>query len=322
MRGVRRNRNPKSAGAVANPAIAILGAGRVGSALGKLLHKKGWRIGPVIARSPRSARAAVRRIGSGAPQAGISEALLAADVILISTPDRAIGDVAKALARLGEAISSRAAYGAKQQGKPRGKPWQGKIVLHTSGALASDLLRPLALRGAATGSLHPLQTFSGRTIPSLTGAICVIEGSTSAINVARRICRDLGCIPVALPPRSKAAYHAGAALAAGHVLAVFEAAVRILIEAGFPRKRAVAALLPLTRQTLANSERVGPRQAWTGPLARGDFGVIDRHLEALRGFPKEYREAYEALSKLAVRVLAHGNRTKERLLRKTLARIK
>jgi predicted short-subunit dehydrogenase-like oxidoreductase (DUF2520 family) len=293
--------------------------------LGRRLREKGWRIGPVIARSMRSAREARRRIGSGTLQAGISEAVLVADVILISTPDRAIGDTAAELARLGERSSSRTERAAKQQRKPRGRPWQGKIVLHTSGALASDVLRPLAHRGAATGSLHPLQTFSGRTLPLLAGSVCAIEGSASALRMARRICRDLGCIAVVLPPGNKAAYHAGAALAAGHILAVFEAAVRMLIEVGFPRKRAIAALLPLTRQTLANYERMGPRAAprsvWTGPLSRGDFGVIERHLQALRGFPKEYREAYEALSKLAVRVLGNNSRAKQRLLQRTLARI-
>lgn len=331
MKRVRRNKRPRStsAGTIAKPTIAIVGAGRVGCALGRRLHEKNWRIGPVITRSMRSAREARRRIGSGAPQAGLSGAVLVADVILISTPDRAIGDIAAGLARLGESPSV-AGQAAKRPRKPRGRTWQSKVVLHTSGALASDVLRPLALRGAATGSLHPLQTFSGRTLPLLAGSVCVIEGSASALPMARRICRDLGCIAVVLPPRNKAAYHAGAALAAGHVLAVFEAAVRMLIEAGFPRKRAVAALLPLTRQTLANYERLGPRaapssapsSAWTGPLSRGDFGVIERHLEALRGFPKEYRGAYEALSKLAVRVLANNSRAKQRLLQRTLARIK
>jgi predicted short-subunit dehydrogenase-like oxidoreductase (DUF2520 family) len=286
------------------------------------LHEQGWRIGPVITRSMRSAREARRRIGSGTPQAGVSEAVLVADVILISTPDRAIGDTAAELARLGQSSPSVAGPAAKRQRKSRGKHWQGKVVLHTSGALASDVLRTLALRGAATGSLHPLQTFSGRTLPLLAGSVCVIEGSASALPMARRISRDLGCIAVVLPPRNKAAYHAGAALAAGHVLAVFEAAVRMLIEAGFPRKRAVAALLPLTRQTLANYERVGPSSAWTGPLSRGDFGVIERHLEALRGFPKEYRGAYEALSKLAVTVLANNSRAKKLALERILATIK
>ena len=258
----------------------------------------------------RTARAATRRIGAGKPQVGISDALLAADLILIATPDRAIGKTAGALGRLGNPSGAGS------------KAWRGKIVLHTSGALGSDVLRPLALRGAATGSLHPLQTFSNKDVPSLIGCTCAIEGSAAALRMARRICRELGGIPVVLPQRQKAAYHAAAALAAGHVLAVIEAASRILVGAGFPHKRAVRALLPLTRQTLTNYERAGGRAAWTGPLNRGDFAVIERHLEALRRFPREYREAYDALSRLSVKVLANSSGSRKRQLEQALARIK
>jgi predicted short-subunit dehydrogenase-like oxidoreductase (DUF2520 family) len=293
------------ASSVGRPIFAIVGAGRVGSALGRLLHKKGWRIGPVVTRSMRSARAATRRIGAGNPQAGISDALLAADVILIATPDRVIAETAQALARIAGS-----------------KALRGKIVLHTSGALGSDVLRPLALQGAATGSMHPLQTFSSKNVPSLAGCACAIEGSAAALRMARRICRNLGGIPVLLPQRQKAAYHAAAALAAGHVLAVIEAATRILESAGFTRKGAVRALLPLTRQTLANYDRAGARAAWTGPLNRGDFAVIERHLEALRRFPREYREAYDALSRLGLKVLAKGGSSTKRQLEQTFARIK
>jgi predicted short-subunit dehydrogenase-like oxidoreductase (DUF2520 family) len=281
----------------------------------------------------RTARAARRRIGGGKPQAGFSEAVLAADLILIATPDRAIAETAEALARIGAGPRSVARRhdkyhrsGAKRA--PRGKrifgseAWRGKIVLHTSGALGSDVLKPLALRGAAIGSLHPLQTFGRRTIPALAGSTYAIEGSAGALRAARRVCRELGGVPVVLPPGRKAAYHAAAALAAGHVLAVIEAAVRILASVGFSRKAAVRALVPLTRQTLANYEGVGARAAWTGPLSRGDFAVIERHLGALRHFPREYRGAYDALSRLGVNVLANRGSSKKRRLEQTLARIK
>ena len=301
----------------AAPVVAIVGAGRVGCALGRLLHKRGWRIGPVITRSMPTARAARRQIGDGEPQAGLSEAVLSADVILIATPDRAIARTAQALARLNGSMSVGQTPGKRNTG---GAVWRGKVVLHASGALSSDILRPLATRGAAVGSLHPLQTFSGQTTPSLAGSACAIEGSGGALRMARRICRDLGGVPVVLPPGRKAAYHAGAALAAGHILAVFEAAVRILVGAGFSRERAIRALLPLTRQTLANYERVGARGAWTGPLSRGDFVVIERHLEALRRFPREYREAYNALSRLGVKVLADRSGSKKRQLERVLPR--
>jgi hypothetical protein len=57
-------------------------------------------------------------------------------------------------------------------------------------------------------------------------------------------------------------------------------------------------------------------------LNRGDFAVIERHLEGLRHFPREYREAYDALSRLGVKVLANGSSSKKRQLERTLARIK
>src|SRR5579872_6745716 len=105
------------------PIVAIVGAGRVGCVLGRRLHQKGWRIGPVVTRSMRTARAARRRIGSGKPQAHLTEAVLAADLILIATPDRAIGASAAALTRIAPAQPSRA--GAKRA--PHGKkPWGGK----------------------------------------------------------------------------------------------------------------------------------------------------------------------------------------------------
>jgi predicted short-subunit dehydrogenase-like oxidoreductase (DUF2520 family) len=296
------------------PIVAIVGAGRVGRLLGRRLRERGWRIGPVVTRSMRSARLARRYIGAGTPQASLSEAFLASQLILIATPDRLIGETAAALARLG----ARQAPDAKGAA---GNEWLGKVVLHTSGALGSEVLAPLALCGAAVGSLHPLQTFSGQTAPSLAGCACAIEGSAAALRMARRVSRDLGCVPVLLPRRHKSAYHAAAALAAGHVLAVMEAAVRMLVAVGFTRKRAVHALLPLTRHTLANYERLGPRGAWTGPLSRDDFGVIGRHLQALQRFPREYREAYTALSRLGVNVLAGRAGSKKRKLDEVLARI-
>jgi predicted short-subunit dehydrogenase-like oxidoreductase (DUF2520 family) len=64
------------------------------------------------------------------------------------------------------------------------------------------------------------------------------------------------------------------------------------------------ALLPLTRQTLDNFERVGSLAAWTGPLSRGDFSTIERHIKALADFKPEYLEAYKTLSRLTAEELA------------------
>ena len=111
----------------------------------------GWRIGVVTTRSIPTARAAVRVIGAGHPSDRLTRQVLASDVVLIAVPDRAIAGVAAELAQLG------------------GSEWRGKVVLHTSGALDSSALGALADAGAATGSIHPMQTFSSQSMPNLAG---------------------------------------------------------------------------------------------------------------------------------------------------------
>jgi predicted short-subunit dehydrogenase-like oxidoreductase (DUF2520 family) len=266
--------------------LAIIGAGRVGRALGRGLREHGWKIGAVVTRSEPSARRAVRFIGAGKPCAVMTRQILASPVILIATPDDKIAVVAQELARIGE------------------EELLGKIVLHASGAMDSGVLDALHAHGAAVGSMHPLQSFSGVSVPSLEGKVFTIEGETQAVRVARRIARALGGSPVRIAGSKKLLYHAAAAMAAGHVLAVEEAATQLLLSLGMKRSEAVRALLPLTRQVLENFETLGPRAAWTGPLSRGDFQVVLAHLDALKDSPKEFARAYEALNCLAATVLA------------------
>jgi predicted short-subunit dehydrogenase-like oxidoreductase (DUF2520 family) len=265
--------------------LSIIGAGRVGKSLGRRLHELGWRIGIVATRSIPTARGAARVIGAGSPADELTRQVLASDVVLIAVPDRAIRGVAAELAVLGA------------------HEWRGKIVLHTSGALDSSVLEALTDAGAATGSIHPLQTFTGQSVPDLAGRVFGIDGSPAALKLARKLIRQLGGVAVRLSGTNKAAYHAAGSLACAHVLALTEAATRILMAQGFKRRQAVRALLGLTRQTLDNLERIGPRAAWTGPLTRGDFATVQHHAEALLDFPPEYVDAYKALSQLSVAVL-------------------
>jgi predicted short-subunit dehydrogenase-like oxidoreductase (DUF2520 family) len=212
--------------------------------------------------------------------------ILASQVVLIAVPDDEIASVAAELSRIG------------------GEELQGRVVLHTSGALDSRVLDPVRECGANVGSMHPLQTFTGKNVPSLEGRVFAVEGDTRAMRVAQQIARSLGASPARIEGEKKVLYHAAAAIAAGHVLAVEEAATQLLISLGMVRREAVRALLPLTRQVLENFERLGPRAAWTGPLSRGDYKTVAAHLYALRDSPEEIAAAYEVLNRLAARVLA------------------
>jgi predicted short-subunit dehydrogenase-like oxidoreductase (DUF2520 family) len=266
--------------------LSIVGAGRVGRALGQQMRELGWKIGAVVTRNESSARRAVRFIGEGAACVGMSRRILASTCILIATPDGAIEEVANELARIG------------------GEELQGQVVLHTSGALDSSVLSAVRACGAAAGSMHPLQTFNGVAVPPLEGKVFAVEGDAMAVRMARKIARALGAAPSQIEPRNKPLYHAAGALAAGHTLVVVEAAIQLLASLGMKRREAIRALLPMTRQVLQNYERLGPRAAWTGPLSRGDYEVVAKHLSVLQQYSPEYRNAYEALNRLAEQILA------------------
>jgi predicted short-subunit dehydrogenase-like oxidoreductase (DUF2520 family) len=315
--------------------VSIVGAGRVGTTLGRRLRKLGWRIGAVVTRSPATARAAVRAIGAGipypAPLRGIStqvfrgsllqrrhkhppltgalapeasDTVLLAEVVLLTTPDDALAVTARSLAQIG------------------GAGWRGKIALHTSGTLDRGVLAPLARLGASTGSLHPMQTFSGAVTPELSGVIFAIEGEPRARRAAQAIARELGGVPVVIDSRDKPVYHATAVLAAGSGFPLIESSLQMLERIGFTRRRAMQTLLPLTRQMLDNIERLGPRAAWTGPLSRGDYAVIAKQAKALRRYPREVRQAYAALAHLAGRVLSKQPAATARRLKRALKHLR
>jgi predicted short-subunit dehydrogenase-like oxidoreductase (DUF2520 family) len=305
--------------------VSIVGAGRVGISLGKHLRELGWRVGAVVTRSKSTARSAVRRIGAGKPfdrltgdarSAGASYANPAkpgrrveawgfspaksrdliraiaqgSDLILIATPDDIMPAVAQSLA-----AAARAAGRSSLR---------GKVVLHTSATLDRTALAPLSRLGASTGSLHPMQAFGGKVVPKLKGVIFGVEGDAKARRLARSIAKSLGGIPVVIETADKPAYHAAAVMAGGSIYPVLEAGLELLMSIGFTRERASQTLLPLLRQILDNIERIGPRAAWTGPLSRGDYAVVAKHMNALRRYPPEFRKSYAALAQLAARVLS------------------
>jgi len=267
--------------------LAIVGPGRVGRALGKRLRETGWRITVVAARSEASAKRAIRFIGGGRPVRGTPATLAAASVILITVPDDAIAGVARELARTA------------------GEDLRGKVVLHTSGARDASVLAALRNCGASVGSMHPLQTFSGVSVPPLEGKVFAVEGDELAIRAARNIARALGGVPVAISADKKPLYHAAGAFAAGLSLAMEEAGVQMLMATGLKCREAQNALLSLTRQMLEHYQKLGPQKAWTGPLARGDFAVVASHERALRQFTPEFLDAYRAVSRLSAQVLSH-----------------
>ena len=183
------------------------------------------------------------------------------DLVLLCVPDRAIAEVAAGITP---------------------GPW----LAHTSGATPLAALDPHERRFG----LHPLQTFTARRGPEqLDGAYAAVTAeSDEARAIGSELARALGLQPFALDDANRAAYHAGAAMAANYLVTLRRAAGALLESAGAPPE----ALEPLMRRTIENDFEL------TGPIERGDWTTVEQHLDAIRAERPELEDAYRALAEL------------------------
>ncbi|MGO9271988.1 MAG: Rossmann-like and DUF2520 domain-containing protein [Terriglobia bacterium] len=282
---------------MSNEGVTIVGPGRLGQALGRLLAEAGVPMRWVAARRIEAARRAVEFIGMGEPVWLSDPAVLEASVFLLTTADSAIEPLAKDLAaRLPARTGPRAGQGRNDQSRGAGS-WKGKVVLHTCGSLPSDVLAPLRRLGAAVGSLHPFQTVPSPEagVRNLKGCYWGIEGDAAAVRVARRWVKMMGGRAFPVRADRKILYHAAAFLVCPTVVTLMERSARLLEKSGVPERIARPMLAAFVAETAGNFSALGPQQSLTGPVARGDWQTVKLHLAALRRLAPEVVPVYTEL---------------------------
>ena len=270
--------------------VGVLGAGRVGAALGAALLRAGHR---VVAASGRSARSSAR-IAALLPGArhvdAVEVARAATDLLIISVPDDALGPIVAHLAEQ-DAFTP------------------GQVVAHTSGAHGIGILHPAVARGARPLALHPAMTFTGRLDDAarLAGISYGVTAPKELRPVAQALVRDLGGTPEWIPDAHRPLYHAALTHGANHLVTLVNESLDRLREAGVAHPE--RALGPLLRAALENTLALGDA-ALTGPVSRGDAGTVARHLDALAAVAPESVPGYLALARrTADRAIAAGRLT-------------
>ena len=189
------------------------------------------------------------------------------DLVLLCVPDRAIADAAASI-------------------EPG--PW----IAHMSGARPLAELEPHERRF----SLHPLQTFTlARGPEQLDGAWAAVTGENEqALAAGFELAGLLELQAFPLEDDERALYHAGAAIASNFLVTIHWAAAELFRAAGAPPE----ALEPLMRRTIANDFEL------TGPIARGDWETVERHLAQIRSRRPQLEPMYRALSEATATVAA------------------
>lgn len=265
--------------------IGIIGAGKVGTTLGKYLSIHGKNVTGFYSRTHESADEAAT-FAETETYSSLCKLVEKNDVIFITTPDGVIHQVWGEL--LHQDISNR-------------------IICHFSGSLSSHVFSGREEAGASGISMHPMYAFSDKfhSYEQFHTAYLTLEGDPEAIAVMKPMWEAIGHHVLTLKAEDKIKYHAAAAMASNEMLGLMQASLDILSECGFSEKDSMALLTPLVQGNIASMLEKGCVNALTGPVERGDAQTVRKHLQALEG--SKAGKIYQSLGSTMVELAKRRN---------------
>jgi predicted short-subunit dehydrogenase-like oxidoreductase (DUF2520 family) len=274
------------------PKVAIIGCGRLGSALAIAMHHKKYRIAELIDKRFLSAKRLAGMVNAETYSDKIQD-LKAAEIVFIAVPDDAIVPVVSELATWLVATNEM------------------KFLYHTSGTLTSAVFDSLRNYQIAVASVHPIQTFPGSVDDWKRFENCYfgIEGDKTAIELFDTIFKKLGSKSITIPREFKSHYHLACTIASNFLVALMTPVTALFQKGNFSEQQVFEILSPLITTTLANLKNDGSEAALSGPILRGDTSTIERHLQILSKELPSYVSLYQFMAK----ILLEFNTVKENL---------
>lgn len=259
--------------------VAVIGPGRVGTALAMALPPERYRVVAVAGRGSRGLADFRARLPQAA-ETTPADAAAHADLVLVCVPDDALIAVVRAA--------------VVDEGAIPGSRW-----VHVAGGFGLGPLRPARLAGARVAACHPAQTFpdaeAGRA--HLDGAAWAVTADPRDLAWAERLVADLGGRPFRVADESRVLYHAALTVGSNATAAVVALARDLLGAAGVGEPEPF--LGPLAGASVEGAATRGAG-ALTGPVRRGDAGTVAAHLDELAVVLPEAVDAYRTLSRLAL----------------------
>ncbi|HPG41035.1 MAG TPA: DUF2520 domain-containing protein [bacterium] len=258
--------------------IAVIGAGKLGSALARALSEHGFTVIAIYDRDANRAIKCAQACGSLTRFMPLHEFPADLTLLFFCVPDDELENAA-------------------QQAADKLTITRQTVAAHCSGTKSAEILLPLKKLTHHLASCHPVQTFPGLADDwqRLSNIFFGLEGEAGALEKLQQLVQNLNSQFVIIPSEKKPLYHLGCALASNYLVAIADTALEVMQSAGIESAQAIPVLEPLLRATLDNVIANGPARAATGPIIRGDAGTVQEHIAALHENIPELLPLYSLL---------------------------
>jgi predicted short-subunit dehydrogenase-like oxidoreductase (DUF2520 family) len=266
-----------------NQEVFILGCGAVGTSLGSALQRAGVTICGVYDVDGRIAAGVAERLGVPGYGGALPEGIRSAGRVLLTVPDDVIATVAEKT--LAEELCA-----------------SSQVWVHCSGHLSHSALQGLAGKIRGTASMHPVFVFPPRVCTALPENVhFAVDGSDEGLSVVNEWIRRLKGRVITVSEENRSLYHAAMVMGSNYLVALLASAAEVLARAGLSDEVAESLLLELSGSALSRARRLGLGHSLSGPVRRGDVGVVQDHLRSMAAFPK-LRELYVQMGRATIRL--------------------
>ena len=257
--------------------IGFIGAGKVGTSLGIFFKNNGLALSGYFSRSESSSQNAADLTESSI-FSDIPTLLNASNLVFITTGDDQISSVINQIAQSACLTANH-------------------TLIHTSGALSTDLFDAIKTTGSGLCSLHPIMSFSDiiNAAQNLSSTVFTLEGNEKGLADVEKIIQITANPYFIINKEHKVLYHAAACMLSNYLVTLMDSGFELLKATGIAEDQIIKAFMPLITATLGNIEKSGTLNALTGPLVRGDENTISKHVEAIKTQTPEFLTLYQIM---------------------------
>jgi len=245
--------------------IVSIGAGNLSTHLTIALQNSGFEIAQVYSRTETSAKG-LAEILHVPYTTDIGTVTRDASLYIVTVSDNAIESVSESLTKI-----------------------KG-LVVHSSGSIPMNVFSG---KFKNFGVIYPLQTFSKFCPVDFTTIPVFIEANTwNSLQILRKIANTISHKVYNATSLDRMKLHLAAVFGCNFVNHLYSLSFQIAYDAGFDFSVLSTLILETAHKALSSGN---PKEIQTGPAARKDYNVMQKHLDFLASKP-ELHEIYSLIS--------------------------